>query len=54
MVGGWVNKNGRTFLVEIFQGREDLADSVNHLLVVSLLAPRSCNVPWFLPSIRTN
>ena len=27
-------KNGRIFLVECFQGKEDLADSVNHLLVV--------------------
>lgn len=32
---GWsLHRNGRTFLVEIFQGKEDLADSVNHLLVV--------------------
>lgn len=28
-----LHKNGRVFLVDIFQ-REDLADSVNHLLVV--------------------
>ncbi len=34
LVGWTLHKNGRTFLVEIFQGREDLADSVNHLLVV--------------------
>ncbi len=27
-------KNGRIFLVEAFQGRENIADSVNHLLVV--------------------
>lgn len=27
-------KNGRRFLVEVFAGQEDLADSVNHLLVV--------------------
>jgi hypothetical protein len=27
-------KNGRIFLVDIFQGNETLADSVNHLLVV--------------------
>ena len=25
---------GRRFLVDVFQGREDIADSVNHLLVV--------------------
>ena len=27
-------KNGRIFLVDVFQGNEALADSVNHLLVV--------------------
>src|SRR5215212_4335740 len=27
-------KNGRIFLVDVFQGNEQLADSVNHLLVV--------------------
>ena len=34
LVGWTLHRNGRTFLVEIFQGRLDLADSVNHLLVV--------------------
>ena len=29
-----LHKNGRVFLVEVFQGKEDLADSVNHMLVV--------------------
>jgi hypothetical protein len=29
-----LHKNGRVFLVESFQGNEELADSVNHLLVV--------------------
>ena len=33
-VGWTLHKNGRIFLVEVFTGREDLADSVNHLLVV--------------------
>jgi uncharacterized membrane protein len=27
-------KNGRIFLVDVFRGNSDLADSVNHLLVV--------------------
>ena len=27
-------KNGRVFLVDVFRGNTDLADSVNHLLVV--------------------
>src|SRR4051794_38117958 len=29
-----LHKNGRVFLVDVFQGNEGLADSVNHLLVV--------------------
>lgn len=29
-----LHKNGRVFLVEAFHGKEDMADSVNHLLVV--------------------
>ena len=29
-----LHKNGRVFLVEVFNGNEPLADSVNHLLVV--------------------
>jgi len=33
-VGWTLHRSGRTFLLEIFQGKEDLADSVNHLLVV--------------------
>jgi hypothetical protein len=33
-VGHTLHKNGRAFLVDVFAGREDLADSVNHLLVV--------------------
>jgi hypothetical protein len=33
-VGRTLHKNGRVFLVEALQGNEELADSVNHLLVV--------------------
>lgn len=33
-VGRSLHRNGRVFLVENFQGREQLADSVNHLLLV--------------------
>ena len=29
-----LHKNGRVFLIEVFNGNEELADSVNHLLVV--------------------
>ncbi len=34
LVGWTLHRNGRTFLVEIFQGREDLSVSINPLLVV--------------------
>jgi hypothetical protein len=33
-VGRSLHRNGRVFLVENFAGREQLADSVNHLLLV--------------------
>jgi hypothetical protein len=33
-VGRSLNRNGRIFLVENFRGNEQLADSVNHLLLV--------------------
>lgn len=33
-VGRTIYKNGRVFLVDVFHGNENLADSVNHLLVV--------------------
>ena len=29
-----LHKNGRVFLIDVLQGNESLADSVNHLLVV--------------------
>jgi len=33
-VGRTLHKNGRAFLIDVFADRADLADSVNHLLVV--------------------
>ena len=33
-VGRTLHKNGRIFLVDVFAGNDDLADSVNHLLLV--------------------
>ena len=33
-VGRTLFRNGRVFLVDIFKGNTELADSVNHLLVV--------------------
>ena len=35
-VGWTLHRNGRVFLVEIFEGKEDLADSINHLFIVGL------------------
>ena len=32
-VGQTIYKNGRIFLIDVFHGNEQLADSVNHLLV---------------------
>jgi len=34
LVGWTLHRNGRVFLVEIFEGKEALADSINHLLIV--------------------
>ncbi len=33
-VAGTLHKNGRIFLIQAFHGNEEMADSVNHLLVV--------------------
>lgn len=33
-VGRTLNKNGRIFLIENFSGKAELADSVNHLLLI--------------------
>jgi len=33
-VGRTLNKNGRVFLIQNFNGNEELADSINHLLLV--------------------
>lgn len=33
-VGRTLHRNGRPFLIDVFADRSDLADSVNHLLVV--------------------
>src|SRR5574341_2163170 len=34
LVGWTLHRNGRVFLVEIFEGKADLADSINHLFIV--------------------
>jgi hypothetical protein len=43
-------KNGRAFLVDAFHGREVLADSVNHLLVVGFYL---INLGWIVMTLRT-
>lgn len=45
-----LHKNGRIFLVESFRGSEDLADSVNHLLVVGFYLVNLGFVTLFLKS----
>ena len=35
LVGWTLHRKGRVFLVEIFEGKEDLADSINHLFIVA-------------------
>ena len=34
LVGWTLHRSGRVFLVEVYQGNESLADSVNHLILV--------------------
>jgi uncharacterized membrane protein HdeD (DUF308 family) len=34
VVGATLYTNGRVFLVEMFGGREEIADAINHLLIV--------------------
>ena len=46
-----LHKNGRVFLVEAFQGNAELADSVNHLLVVGFYL---INVGYVAMALRTN
>ncbi len=45
-----LHRNGRAFLVEAFHGQEELADSVNHLLVVGFYL---INLGWIVMTLRT-
>jgi len=45
-----LSKNGRVFLVDSFEGNENLADSVNHLLVVGFYL---LNLGYILLSLKT-
>jgi hypothetical protein len=46
-----LHRNGRTFLVDAFQGNDSLADSVNHLLVVGFYL---LNLGWIVATLRTS
>jgi hypothetical protein len=46
-----LRKNGRSFLIEAFQGNVELADSVNHLLVVGFYL---INVGYVTLALRTS
>jgi hypothetical protein len=50
-VGRTLHKNGRVFLVDAFHGNAELADSVNHLLVVGFYL---INVGYVTLALRTS
>src|SRR5689334_1525877 len=45
-----LHRSGRAFLVDAFRGQSDLADSVNHLLVVGFYL---VNLGWIVMTLRT-
>ncbi len=45
-----LHQNGRPFLLDAFTGQMELADSVNHLLVVGFYL---INLGWMVRSLRT-
>jgi len=45
-----LQRNGRSFLVEAFQGNREMADSVNHLLVVGFYL---INIGYVALALRT-
>lgn len=49
-VAGTLRKNGRVFLVDAFRGNAELADSINHLLVVGFYL---INVGYVTLALRT-
>ena len=49
-VGQTLRRNGRTFLIDVFRGNRELADSVNHLLVVGFYL---INVGYVALALRT-
>jgi len=49
-VAGTLHKNGRVFLLHAFHGNQELADSVNHLLVVGFYL---INIGYVALALRT-
>lgn len=47
-VGRTLSKNGQIFLIDVFKGNEELARTVNHLLVVGFYLVNFGFVTWFL------
>ena len=45
-----LHRNGRAFLIDAFHGQEQLADSVNHLLVVGFYL---INLGWIAMTLQT-
>jgi hypothetical protein len=50
LVARTLHRNGRSFLVDAFQGNSELADSVNHLLVVGFYL---INIGYVTLALRT-
>jgi hypothetical protein len=50
-VAGTLHKNGRVFLVHAFRGNTELADSINHLLVVGFYL---INIGYVTLALKTN
>lgn len=50
-VAGTLHRNGRVFLVDAFHGNTELADSVNHLLVVGFYL---INIGYVALALRTS
>lgn len=49
-VGGTLRRNGRVFLLDVFDGDEELASAVNHLLVVGFYL---VNLGYVLIALKT-
>ncbi|MEJ2858834.1 MULTISPECIES: hypothetical protein [unclassified Saccharothrix] len=47
-VGNTLSRNGKVFLVDVFGGNEELARTVNHLLVVGFYLVNFGFVAWYL------